>query len=611
MRGSRLSLQVEVAGGRLSLHSGRLYEVVVPGGGPAGERRFFPASVQVRIGGAQAAEYRLLPMEGEGSWHERTHLTMELDQRTEWRLSEKELEEADGETWRKAPVRVTLRRGQGAAAGEETPWRVYLETGFLGVMERGPGTVQETSRSELTRVTQRFPLVEGTREGGAAETLSEARRLPVRVRVGGPEREEASWHSNLVPPELTFERAKGLPTKVVSQNRIVSRGAVEQVSVARVAAGSEGGFGGSKTRFSWKFEVGVPPDVGTWEAADADASSWVPVWGAERTIRVHLTKPDGVEEVRFRVTGSSRHRGVAVNALHDHLLDRAIRVAGKGEVPVALTHGETRLQWQRNYPVVVSGPRDEYADLFFEQARNPAGQVEGEVLEGGPGGLQGTELRFTKIGEEIDGKLTVGDWAATGTIAVEALIDGLWEPLRVKGPGAQEDEVHLQVSPDRDGDGFPDGSDRERDADEDGDGLTAFEEYRGIVAGGMHRRLDPAVRDVFLLDYSDHLSAEQRGALEHRLQARGIRAHWLAASEHDLERIGQAGEVIVLERLGSHALPRILRREDTGQQLRAWRSIRPRPGLRTIFADDDTEIRWLARDVLRVLGVVTSKGAQG
>jgi hypothetical protein len=116
---------------------------------------------------------------------------------------------------------------------------------------------------------------------------------------------------------------------------------------------------------------------------------------------------------------------------------------------------------------------------------------------------------------DVDGftsvELYVGDYAASATLAVTIDGGGTYTVKipRTKGSGAYAlpeagwrsgaKEIStsiLQSSADSDAEPFATGS---PSAGRFGDGLTVFEEYRGFVVQGTHRRLDPSVKDLFLL----------------------------------------------------------------------------------------------------------------
>ncbi len=117
-------------------------------------------------------------------------------------------------------------------------------------------------------------------------------------------------------------------------------------------------------------------------------------------------------------------------------------------------------------------------------------------------------------------KLTVTDWAARGEATVVAggvtkflsfpvdyrpahsggtegnhIPDAAWAPADDKGKGAKysesaDPELILDACSDLDGEPAGNGV--------VGDGFSAWDEYRGVVIAGEHRRLDPRRKDVFL-----------------------------------------------------------------------------------------------------------------
>lgn len=598
VRGSRLTLQVEAEGGRMAVTASQFYELV-DGWDPgvAEVRRFVPGELKVKVEGRQSAEYTLLPMAGEQSWHERTVAELGLDQESEWELEPGTAAKEARELWNGVPLRVEIRRsGEGG-------WLLFIATRDLSLPGGLGKVLRHRQESMWTEKVRRFPLEEGRPVAGEVQTRSEPREIPLDIQVGEARKGEARWHSNLFPPSLSYHSDEGLPANIDTPGKVRSSGTREEISLARLAPASEGGFGGSMVRFTWDFRCGEPPEVGSWKVLEPSLAGWLPSFGEGIRVRVALSRVDAVEALRFVLRETSQISGVAGNAGHGHLLEQAERAAGSmGEVAVILKEGDMVLAWKRLHPEVEKGPRDVFPDLFFEQARNPAGIVEGEeVLSDPSGGRQGTEVRFEKLAAEVDGVVTVADWAAAGVLGVQARIGGQWEDLRASGPGLEPDEVSIRFPLDADGDGVPDAfviSGKEAD---DGDGLDLQEEYRGMLVGGRHVRMDPEKRDVFVIDYGQALSAEIREGVDKSLAERGARVHWLGAMEHRGERVGKSAGTVVVERLEASALPLILREDDPGAQVRGWKAIRPQPGMNTVFVDRETEARWLAADIWRVV----------
>jgi hypothetical protein len=92
---------------------------------------------------------------------------------------------------------------------------------------------------------------------------------------------------------------------------------------------------------------------------------------------------------------------------------------------------------------------------------------------------------------------------------------GIWFPARVKGETAYEETGELMIPLDRNSNGIHDKWEKENsvnepDDDSDslagcpnrGDGLTSFEEYRGVIVENALTRLDPHRMDIFVFDYS-------------------------------------------------------------------------------------------------------------
>jgi len=115
----------------------------------------------------------------------------------------------------------------------------------------------------------------------------------------------------------------------------------------------------------------------------------------------------------------------------------------------------------------------------------------------------------------------IKDYAAYGTIYAEIVLDNLRERIKVDFSGEKE----LTIPFDENGNHMADQWEKdkkiysnptnvnEEDDKEtkpelngvDGDGLTVFEEYRGIMVGGEHLRLDPKIKELIVENRSDNL----------------------------------------------------------------------------------------------------------
>lgn len=598
VKGGNLSLRLEVAGGQMRVTAGRWQELSAGFAGEAGGvRRLVAGSLRMVAEGNQRGDYSLLPLGNGGRWHERMVAELKLDEDAEWRLPPgfEKLDPRD--LWETVPLRVELR------PQPDGGWMAFLRTRDL-LLPGGTGEVRRHRAGSIwNERMSRHPLHEGS-PATEVKTRSQPRDIPLNIQFGEGVRSGALWHSNLYPPSLSFCREEGLPVTVSGPGRMRSSGTLEEVSLARLEPASEGGFGGSKVRFTWDLRLGEPPDVGWWEPAGPGLEAWLPECGKQLVFQVMLSRVDAVESLRFVLRETTRHPGVAVNAWHAHLSNQVATATGRGEVAVTLPEGASALAWKRHYPVAAATPLDSFPDLHFEQSRNPSARVEGEILTGQAEGLRGTELRFEKVAARVAASLTVADWAAAGVLGVQAKIDGLWEDLQAKGPGVEADGLAIRFPLDANRDGLPDTVPHGSPGMDDGDGLDEREEYRGVLVGGRHLRLDPAQRDLFLIDYGQTLSEASKGGVAAGLAKLGLQAHWIGLAEHRDERIGKAA-AIVIENLKANALPLILGRDDPAEQVRAWSAIRPRPGLGMVFVEEQTEAGCLVVDLGKVLA---SKG---
>lgn len=157
-----------------------------------------------------------------------------------------------------------------------------------------------------------------------------------------------------------------------------------------------------------------------------------------------------------------------------------------------------------NFPVANPAGSD---DLAFEASKNPG---DAEILAGGKA------IRFSKGSfDRAQAVLSSFDWGAFGTIAVVArlengrrveghLKDGPFGDIRIpKRPGSSNIADAWKAAT-----GFSgsDGEDEDKQAGNNhlGDGLTAYEEYRGLVIDGKHtrraRELDPSKKDLIVIN---------------------------------------------------------------------------------------------------------------
>jgi hypothetical protein len=72
-----------------------------------------------------------------------------------------------------------------------------------------------------------------------------------------------------------------------------------------------------------------------------------------------------------------------------------------------------------------------------------------------------------------------------------------------------------------------------------GDGLSTFQEYRGFVVNGSHRRLNPHNKDVFIL-FDETVSAALRPGVVAGAQTLTVTVHALALAEASLNEVGLA-----------------------------------------------------------------------
>ncbi len=267
------------------------------------------------------------------------------------------------------------------------------------------------------------------------------------------------------------------------------------------------------------------------EPADSKEKTWIPTPGETREYRLRLVDPgpDKVDAVKFVLSETSRHKGIVTNGGNhmrgDQCPDCTLGVKDESwpwEVFFPVDGADMPLM--RHYTHYNECPIDSLPDVFFTDADNSDYIMGDDAVS--------ENLRYTvcqsietdKIsGDTYTAKLRVMDGAASAKLQAYVKVGGLWYAAAAKGDTADSDGIHLLLPLDKDHDGLQDTWEKQwgagdPDADDDsimgnpnrGDGLTVFEEYRGVYAQGRHFRLSPVYIDVFVHDYSGNYNPHLR-----------------------------------------------------------------------------------------------------
>lgn len=296
---------------------------------------------------------------------------------------------------------------------------------------------------------------------------------------------------------------------------------------------SSGGDEQFEMTLRWRLGLRKEVDV-TLEPEDEQEFAWLPSPGDTRRYTLTLDEPgpQEVEAIRFTLHNTSGHPGVATNA-GNHVRDGSCSDCEEGKKAVKRaweTFFSTRadgepLPIHRIYTQYNDCPVDHLPDLFFTEAENQGFELseEGKSTELAYEISQGIEKDEEITEDTYTVTVSVMDSAASGELSAEIRWGGEWYEAKALGRTADESETRLLIPLDEDDDDIsdiweqgkgvddPDGDDDSRPAGRyPGDGLTNFEEYRGVYAEGALTRLWPDYRDVFVYDDSTRYQAQLR-----------------------------------------------------------------------------------------------------
>ncbi len=598
--GGRLHIQLSAAGGRLEISATDFYQEVreIPGGRQQ-VRTLFPMQLQIRAVGTQAASFSAIPVDYGDGWFAKTRVEAKLDQQTNLSIEPESIDLGDfgaeagipAETLERLKKTEQLRRVATLCPltiriveEEESEPAIEIRLSPLPASSPAGMTVEHLPNSKITE-TRSTTSPSSPKD---AEPKTTARtsdyRVPLSLRIGGAAGDGQPTHSNLLPPRLVFEDSEIRLVNALTDRRIVAAGGATQTSVAKISPDTKDGFPDTEMKVSWRLAIGETPDVAWMESNDSKPEAWMPVFGEKRRFAVHLKDPARVEGVRFLLEQVSRHPGVAINAGAARFAEGARAGMVQG-VPVKLSSGQTDLRWNRSYSTYEPGPEDSAPDLHFNQRQNTGFHLHGEVRSEGLPNPVADGVVVKEVANPTVATVSVRDWAASGVIVAEVLVDGFWEPVEARGPGRTHEGYALKFPLDENDNAIADAFELGSRGDEDDDALDWFEEYRGGYVGGKHLRFNARRKDYFLLDYAGLLSNPTEISLDRRFNPHWIDLHFISPSEHSKETVGASAAVYVLESLRQNALPAILRIANAKTQIEAWRAIRPHPGSTSLFLD--------------------------
>ncbi len=246
---------------------------------------------------------------------------------------------------------------------------------------------------------------------------------------------------------------------------------------ARLAEGFAGAFGkvpgmyGGTWTVTWSLNVGTVP-VRVELEPGGEYENWMPelIRGVGNCVRVRakIVEPAGLTgKIRFTLDDVSREPGVCMN-----------------------------------FPF--SG-RDEIPDLVISEMSGSGLNIS----EDGQSAVTPDEVSETEI------VLQPRDFGARGKLSATATVTAGGKEMEVRAVLKRTGEHWVTLPLDENRNGMADSWEKDRgifpcagDADDDGDpagkapgdGLSAFEEYRGFFVKGKHERLDPNRKDLFVYD---------------------------------------------------------------------------------------------------------------
>ena len=257
------------------------------------------------------------------------------------------------------------------------------------------------------------------------------------------------------------------------------------------------------------------------EPVDENEATWTPDIRKTptRSYRLTLGSEVGgkVDAIRFRLEQTSSHPGVATNARHHAIYDHCpdCTLACKAEEYAVSTRFK-ELSFSRTHQRHNDCPIDSLPDIFFRDSDNLEFKLEETSSHEALKHEIGQQLLLEEVREdEYTVTVCIRDHAAAAHLVAEYKIDDVWHPAAVKGDTANVSGSYLMIPLDKNSDSIADHWAKEfevKNAFDDldaaeggvhqGDGLTAFEEYRGVYALGEFQRLDPRRKNLFVHDFA-------------------------------------------------------------------------------------------------------------
>ncbi|NQT51920.1 hypothetical protein HQ576_07715 [bacterium] len=281
----------------------------------------------------------------------------------------------------------------------------------------------------------------------------------------------------------------------------------------------------SRCTVRYRYGIGLRTEVdAVLEPHAANEATFLPNFDEVRLYRLTINQPDPsqVEAVRFGLVLTSDHPGIATNAGNhclsagdctDCTTDRARQTHSRR--CTVLGQSTTR-----TYDGYNACRIDELPDCFFRDSDNLDYELgDDKTKEGLEYTIsQGISRKGTGDKEYL-ARLAIKDTGASTRLYAEVLVNGWWYPARAQGKTADTSGEMLLIPLDKNGNdcadawdaangtsGGNDNATEDKDASHNagfpGDGLSVFEEYRGVFVKGDHKRTSPKTTDLFVHDHT-------------------------------------------------------------------------------------------------------------